>query len=90
MEARLKELEDKVDKLYRGLYAERVRSVDRIIANKITDTEVLSEELDKLLDYIEIDRFADQFWKLIKYVEQFDTYLTTEFRRIEKLLTTGE
>ena len=40
--------------------------------------------------YIEIDRFADQFWKLIHYVEQFDTYLTTEFRRIEKLLTTGE
>ena len=90
METRLKELEDKVDKLYMVLYAERVRSVDRIIANKITDTEVLSEELDKLLDYIEIDRFANQFWKLIKYVEQFDTYLTTEFRRIEKLLTTGE
>ena len=90
METRLKELEDKVDKLYMALYAERVRSVDRIIANKITDTEILSEELDKLLDYIEIDRFADQFWKLIKYVEQFDTYLTTEFRRIEKLLTTGE
>ena len=90
MEARLKELEDKVDKLYRGLYAERVRSVDRIIANKITDTEVLSEELDKLLDYIEIDRFADQFWKLIHYVEQFDTYFTTEFRRMEELLTTGE
>ena len=90
MEARLKELEDKVDKLYMVLYAERVCSVDRIIANKITDTEVLSEELDKLLDCIEIDRFADQFWKLIHYVEQFDTYLTTEFRRMEELLTTGE
>ena len=89
MEKKIKELEERVDKLYTMLYSERARSVDRIIMKNITDTEVISEELEKLLDCIEDKRFYNQFWKLIQYTEKFDTDITAEFRRAEKVLTTG-
>lgn len=89
MEKKIKELEERVDKLYTMLYSERARSVERIIMKNITDTEVISEELEKLLDCIEDKRFYNQFWKLIQYTENFDTDITAEFRRAEKVLTTG-
>ena len=90
MEKKIIELEERVDKLYTMLYSQRARSVNHIIMNNITDTEVISEELEKLLDCIEDKRFNNQFWKLIQYTETFDTYITAEFRRAEKVLTTGE
>ena len=90
MEERIKELEQRVDILYTMLYAQRARSVGRIIMNHITDTEVLREEFDSLLDCIEDKRFSNQFWKLIHYVEGFDRGFAAEFRRIEKVLATGE
>ena len=90
MEERIKELERRVDILYTMLYAQRVRSVERIIMKHETDTEVLREEFERLLDYIEDKGFSNQFWKLIRYVEGFDIGFAAEFRRIEKVLTTGE
>ena len=72
MEKKIKELEERVDKLYTMLYSQRARSVNHIIMNNITDTEVISEELEKLLDCIEDKRFYNQFWKLIQYTEKFD------------------
>ena len=89
MEKKIIELEERVDKLYTMLYSQRARSVNHIITNNITDTELISEELEKLLDCIEDKRFYNQFWKLIQYTEKFDTYITSEFRRAEKVLTTG-
>ena len=38
---------------------------------------------------LEYKRFYNQFWKLIQYTEKFDAYITAEFRRAEKVLTTG-
>jgi len=90
MEEKIKELEQRVDILYTMLYAQRARSVDRIIWKKVKDEDVLREEFESLLDCIEDERFSNQFWKLIKYVESFDTGFAAEFRRAEKALTTGE
>ena len=90
MEEKIKELEQRVDILYTMLYAQRARSVERIIMKNETDTEILREEFERLLDCIEDKRFSNQFWKLIRYVEGFDRCFAAEFRRIEKVLTTGE
>lgn len=90
MEERMELLEKKVDWLYTMMYCQRVRSVERIIRNKIKDEEILREEFESLLDCIDDERFSNQFWKLIQYVEKYDTYFTAEFRRAEKVLTTGE
>ena len=79
-----------MEKKIKELDSQRSRSVNHIIMNNITDTEVISEEFEKLLDCIEDKRFYNQFWKLIQYTETFDTYITAEFRRAEKVLTTGE
>ena len=56
----------------------------------MTDSDVLRAEFENLLDCVEDQRFSNQFWKLIRYVEGFDLGLAAEYRRIEKVLTTGE
>lgn len=90
MEEKIKELEKRVDWLYTMMYCQRARSVDRLIRNKVKDEDVLREEFECLLDCIEDERFSNQFWKLIKYVESFAHGFAAEFRRAEKVLTTGE
>lgn len=90
MEKRIEQLEKRVDWLYTMMHCQRARSVDRIIWNKVKDEAVLREEFECLLDCIEDERFSNQFWKLIKYVETFDRGFAAEFRRDEKRLTTGE
>ena len=89
MDEKIKQLEKRVDKLYTMLYAQSARAVNRIIMDQVTDTDIISEELERLLDCIEDERFYNQFWKLIQYTEKFDTDITAEFRRAEKVLTTG-
>jgi len=42
MEEKIKELERKIDSLYLALYYELMCSVDKLINNKVTDTEELS------------------------------------------------
>lgn len=87
MEEKIKELELRVNILYTVLYTERLRSVNKLIENKVTDTAALSEELDRCLDCIEDELILNQFWKLINYVETFDWYLGAEYRCNLKSLT---
>lgn len=90
MDKKIEELEKRVDWLYTMMYSQRARSVERIIWKKVKDEDVLREEFECLLDCIEDQRFSNQFWKLIKYVETFDHGFAAEFRRAEKVLSTGE
>ena len=72
MEKRIKNLESQVQQLYTMLYSQRARSVEKIIGNKVVDTETLINEFECLLDCIEDKRYYNQFWKLVNYVERFD------------------
>lgn len=89
MEEKIKELERKIDSLYLALYYELMCSIDKLINNKVTDTEELSYTLERCLCCIEDKRIEYQFWKLINYVETFDRGLGTYFRRCEELITEG-
>ncbi len=89
MEKKLQELDERVEQLYTALYCERVRSVDRLIKNNITDYDELSQELDRLLDYGDNEKFMKLFWKLVNYVEKFDQGLGAEYRRQEEILVEG-
>lgn len=90
MEKRIKNLESQVQQLYTMLYSQRARSVEKIIGNKVVDTETLINEFECLLDCIEDKRYYNQFWKLVNYVERFDRDLAAEYRKIEKSINIGE
>ena len=42
MEEKIKELERKIDSLYLALYYELMCSIEKLIENKVTDTDELS------------------------------------------------
>ena len=89
MEEKIKELEMKIDSLYIALYYELMSSIEKLIDNKVTDTEELSYTLERCLCCIEDKRIANQFWKLINYVETFELGLGAHFRRCEEVITEG-
>ena len=70
-------------------YLKYKNECDDIIENKVTDEERIEALFDKLLDFYDEQRFADLFWKLVNYVETYDSGLGAMYRRVEEVLTQG-
>ena len=70
-------------------YLKYKKECDDIIENKVTDEERIEALFDKLLDFYDEQRFADLFWKLVNYVETYDSGLGAMYRRVEEVLTQG-
>ena len=71
-----KDLEDALKRLnqLRMLHLAQCREdVQRIIDNKITDENYIESTLDRTLNFYDDEEFLELFWKLINYVETFDT-----------------
>lgn len=63
--------------------------VENIISNNIRD----KKQIERLLDYLFVfnpdENFMALFWKMINYVETFDTGIGAFYRRLEELVNTG-
>lgn len=55
MEEKIKELEMKIDSLYIALYYELMSSIEKLIDNKVTDTEELSYTLENVCAVLKIN-----------------------------------
>ena len=87
-----KDLEDALKRLnqLRTLHLVQCREdVQRIIDNKITDENYIESTLDRTLNYYDEEEFLELFWKLINYVETFDTSIGASYRRLEETLNEG-
>lgn len=78
-----------MDSSKEDIYLHYKKECDCVIENHITDEERLDSLLDKLLDFYDDQRFADLFWKIVNYVETFDSWLGPMYRRVEEVLTQG-
>ena len=63
--------------------------VERIVTNKITDENYIESTLSRTLNYYGEEEFLELFWKLINYVETFDTGIGASSRRLEETLNEG-
>lgn len=63
--------------------------VERIVTNKITDENYIESTLSRTLNYYGEEEFLELFWKLINYVETFDTGIGASYRRLEETLNEG-
>ena len=87
-----KDLEDALKRLnqLRMLHLAQCREdVQRIIDNKITDENYIESTLDRTLNFYDDEEFLELFWKLINYVETFDTSIGASYRRLEEILNEG-
>ena len=87
-----KDLEDALKRLnqLRMLHLAQCREdVQRIIDNKITDENYIESTLDRTLNFYDDVEFLELFWKLINYVETFDTSIGASYRRLEETLNEG-
>ena len=87
-----KDLEDALKRLnqLRMLHLAQCREdVQRIIDNKIIDENYIESTLDRTLNYYDDEEFLELFWKLINYVETFDSGTGASYRRLEETLNEG-
>ena len=87
-----KDLEDALKRLnqLRMLHLAQCREdVQRIIDNKNTDENYIESTLDRTLNFYDDEEFLELFWKLINYVETFDTGIGASYRRLEETLNEG-
>lgn len=87
-----KELENAINELNRiksNLFYRCKEDVKNIIENKVTAEDYIESTLDRLVTFYTDEDFMELFWKLINYVETFDTGIGTFYRRLEETLTEG-
>ena len=58
---------------------------EAIVSNHLTNEDRIDALFDQLLSFIEDDCFHELYWKLVNYVETFDTGLAACYRRIEEV-----
>lgn len=84
-EESIKELKRIKDEIYHFCKED----VENIISNNIRD----KKQIERLLDYLFVfnpdENFMALFWKMINYVETFDTGIGAFYRRLEELVNTG-
>ena len=61
-------------------YCECLNHVNRTIENKITEKAALDRTFDKILSFVEGNRFIGRYYKLINYAELFDRSLDAKYR----------
>ena len=71
------------------MYEKCQRDVEFIILNKITDEQRIDMVFDEIMDFFEDEDFLDLFWKLVNYVETFDTGIGAFYRRQEEVIHEG-
>ena len=87
-----KDLQDALKRLnqLRMLHLAQCREdVQRIIDNKNTDENYIESTLDRTLNFYDDEEFLELFWKLINYVETFDTSIGASYRRLEETSNEG-
>ena len=81
---------DAIAALKKLAYEQCQTELQYILDHKITDSGRIEALFDRLLDFSDDEDFTALFWTLIGYVEQFDTGISTFYRRMEELLLEGE
>lgn len=62
---------------------------EAITSNHVIEEDRIDALFDQILSFIDDDCFHDLYWKLLKYVESFNTSLGASYRRIEELYFEG-
>ena len=89
MDKALYEAIKRVEKIKSVMYEKCQRDVEFIISNKITDEQRIDMVFDEIMDFFEDEAFLDLFWKLVNYVETFDTGIGAFYRRQEEVIHEG-
>ena len=89
MDKALYEAIKRVEKIKSVMYKKCQRDVEFIISNKITDEQRIDMVFDEIMDFFEDEDFLDLFWKLVNYVETFDTGIGAFYRRQEEVIHEG-
>lgn len=89
MDKALYEAIKRVEKIKSVMYEKCQRDVEFIISNKITDEQRIDMVFDEIMDFFEDENFLDLFWKLVNYVETFDTGIGAFYRRQEEVIHEG-
>lgn len=89
MDKALYEAIKRVEKIKSFMYEKCQRDVEFIISNKITDEQRIDMVFDEIMDFFEDEDFLDLFWKLVNYVETFDTGIGAFYRRQEEVIHEG-
>ena len=86
----IKKLVEELEKCKEAMYVLLKAEAKEIITNNIRDENRIDRLFDQILAYNPDERFLALFWEMIKYVETFDDGIGAFYRRIEKVLNTGE
>ena len=70
-------------------YTNCKEELQTIIDCNIKSISRIEALFDELLNFYDDDDFMGLFWELIRYVEAFDTGISTFYRRQEELLNEG-
>ena len=89
MDKALYEAIKRVEKIKSVMYEKCQRDVEFIISNKITDEQRIDMVFDEIMDFFEDEDFLYLFWKLVNYVETFDTGFGAFYRRQEEVIHEG-
>lgn len=79
-----------VEKITTKLYYIYKGEFEKIVANNVTETSRIEFLFDQIWVFIDDNRMSELYWKLIKYVETFDTSIGAYYRRLEELHFEGE
>lgn len=85
MEEKLRAAIQKIERLKNKAFAQCEAEYESIVGNGVTDESRIDALFDQIWNFVEDDRFHDLFWKLVNYVETFDTGLGAEYRRLEEI-----
>ena len=76
---------DGVEKTIAKLHIVYKKELEKIVAEKVTDTSRIESLFDQIWVFIDEPKMYELYWKLINYVETFDTSIGTYYRRLDEL-----
>ena len=86
----IKKLVEELEKSKAVMYTLLKNETKDIVTNNVRDENRIDRLFDQILAYNPDEKFLALFWEMIKYVETFDDGIGAFYRRIEKVLNTGE
>lgn len=81
---------DGVEEITAKLHLIFTRELEAIIAGNVMDLSRIEFLFDQIWVFIDDKRMQDLYWRLINYVETFDTSIGSYYRRLEELYFEGE
>lgn len=79
----------RLETLKSSVYSLCEAEYDAIVSNHVTNEGRIDALFDQILSFIDDDCFHKLYWKLLNYVESFNTSLATCYRRIEEVYFEG-